>query len=282
MNVLEAVRAAVIGLVAVIACLAGLVVAPALAADPAVVKLLEKSGTTEQLALIGPNTEQQLRASPPDGIPPEYAAAFAAVVGKALDGDRLFSTVEDALAAATDDEEVAVLTAFYSSDLGRRVVAAEISAASLQDEIEQRLDELLAKARKDPRRLALYESIESATSSSVAAALTSESIMLSIAISISEANGVDPDDHQITDMKVRLALMHKDIVEAARQAILAGHELIYAGISTDDLVAYSNFLKSRPATRMNYVISGTLTGFFGDAVAEIGKAFAAIVHQKRT
>ena len=109
-----------------------------------------------------------------------------------------------------------------------------------------------------------------------------ESIMLSIAISISEANGVEPDDSQIRDMKVRLALMHKDIVEAARQAILAGHELIYAGISTDDLAAYSNFLKSRPATRMNYVISGTLTGFFGNAVAEIGKAFAAIVQQKRT
>ena len=145
MKMLRLIGAAVIG--------ATVLATQALAADAAAVRtMMEKSGLVTQYQDLGDAMRAGMLKSPPPMLPAGVAALMATIVGNTMDGKKLLDEVQSVLAASLSANDVAAMDAFFDSDLGARIVKAEIagSALSVQDEINANAKGLTAEARKDP------------------------------------------------------------------------------------------------------------------------------------
>ena len=133
--------------------------------------------------------------SPPPMLPAGVAALMATIVGNTMDGNKLLDEVQTVLAASLSADDVKAMDAFFDSDLGSRIVKAEIagSAPSVQDEINANAKALAAEARKDPERAAVFERIDKMLNTSELSARSSESLLRAMSLAMAEAGPMPPD-----------------------------------------------------------------------------------------
>ena len=163
----------------------------ALAADAGAVRtMMEKSGFVAQYSDLGEQMRQGIIKSPPPMLPPGFAALVATIVGNTMDGKKLLDDVQTVLAASLSDKDVATLDGFFDSDLGQRIVKAEIAAASLavQEEINANAQDLVAKARKEPERVAVFDRIDKMLHTAELSARSSESLLRAMVVAMTAAN----------------------------------------------------------------------------------------------
>lgn len=269
------------------AALAGalLLVLPAWAVDAAAVRTtMEKSGLTAQYIDLGAQLRDGLLRSPPPMLQPGVVSLMATIVGNAMDGKKLLDEVQTVLAASLSDDDVTAMNAFFNSDLGSRLVTAEIAAAALpvQEEIADNADALVAEARKEPRRAAVFARIDRLLNSSELSARSSESLLRAMAVAMADAGPASPDADRLAAVDQRIAAMHATLVDQARTMMLAGAQRIYRGFSTAEMERYAGFLETPPSQIMYAAVNGVMQGFYAETGRRIGEELAAALRQQKT
>ncbi len=257
----------------------------ALAADPAAVRtMLEKSGFVAQYTDLGEQMRQGMINSPPPMLPPGVATLMASIVGNTMDGKKLLDEVQTVLAASLSDEDVAALSAFFDSDLGSRIVKAEVASSTLsaQEEISAKTDALVAEVRKDPERLAVFNRIDTMLHTAELSARSSESMLRAMAMAMAEASPMPPQPGQMAQADARIKAMHAAFVAQARTMVLAAAQYGYRDLSTAEMKRYADFLETDPSLVMYAAFSGVMDTFYAETGKRIGEELAAAVRQRKT
>ena len=262
-----------------------LLVPPAFAADGAAVRtMMEKSGLVAQYQDLGTQMREGVLASPPPTLSPGVVSLLATIVGKTMDGNKVLDQLQTVLAASLTADEVTAMDTFFDSDLGARIVKAEIAGAapSVQNDINANVDALAAKARKDPARAAVFDRIDSMLKTSELSARSSQSLMRAMTIAMAESGPIAPDPERLATVNQRIDAMYGPLVKQIRTVVLATAERIYSGFSTAEMEAYAKFLGSPPSRVMYAAFSGVMDRFYVETGKRIGQELAAAMRQQKT
>ncbi len=262
-----------------------LMVPPAFAADAAAVRTtMEKSGLVAQYVDLGAQIRDGLLRSPPPTLPPGTVSLMATIVGNTMDGKKLLDDVQTVLAASLSDDEVTAMDAFFDSDLGSRIVKAEIAGAALsvQDEIGANVQALIAAAHEDPERAAVFERIDKMLNSSELSARSSESLLKAMSMAMAESGPMPPDPDKLAQVDQRIDAMHDALVKQAHTMILATAQRLYCDFSTAEMERYTGFLATDPSQIMYAAVSGVIDGFYAETGKRIGAELAAAIRQQKT
>ena len=277
MKLLKVIGAAVIGLT--------VLATQAFAADAAGVRtMMEKSGLVAQYTDLGAQVRDGLLKSPPPMLPAGVVSLMATIVGNTMDGRKLLDQVQTVLAASLSADDVAAMDSFFDSDLGTRLVKAEIAgdAPAVQDEIGANAEALVAEAKKDPQRAAVFERIDQMLNTSELSARSSESLLRAMAVAMAENGPTPPDPDRFAQADARITAMHGALVTQARAMMLASAERVYRGFSTAEVETYAKFLETGPAQIMYAAFSGIMGTFYAETGKRIGEELAAAVRQQKT
>lgn len=258
---------------------------PALAADAGAVRtMMEKSGIVAQYQDLGDQMRQGVLNSPPPMLPPGTATLMAQIVGNTMDGKKLLDQLQTVLAASLSADDVTTMNAFFDSDLGSRIVKAEKAGGvlSMQEEINANAEALVADARKDPERAAVFERIDKTLNSSELSARSSESLLKAMSTAMAESGPMPPDPDKLALVDQRIAAMHGALVDQAHTMILASAQRIYRGISTADMTTYADFLETPPSQIMYAAFSSVMDGFYAETGKRIGEELSAAIRQQKT
>lgn len=277
MTLLRMIAATVLGLV--------VAVPSAFAADAAAVRaMMEKSGLVAQYSDLGTQMHDALIKSPPPGLKPGLASLMATIVGNTMDGKQVLDQVQTILAGSLSADDLKAMDTFFVSDLGSRIVKAEIagSAPAAQDHVDQNAQQLLAQARGDPQRVALFEDIDRKLKSSELSARASQSLLRALSMAMAESGPVPPDPKRIAAANAHIDAMHGALVREAQLAMIASAEWTYRSFSTAEMKTYAAFLESDPSQIMYAAVSAVMDGFYAKTGKRIGEELAAAVKQQRT
>ena len=259
--------------------------AQAFAADAAAVRtMMEKSGLVAQYQDLGTQIREGILQSPPPMFPPGTVSLLATIVGNTMDGKVLLDQVQTVLAASLSADDVTAMDGFFDSDLGARIVRAEIAGAapSVQNEISAHADALVAEARRDPQRATVFERIDKMLSTSELSARSSESLLHAMAIAMAEGGPTPPDPDKLAQANRRIDAMHGALLKQIRTMMLATAERIYRDFSTAEMETYAEFLGSPPSQVMYAAFSGVMDGFYVKTGKRIGEELAAAMRQQKT
>lgn len=269
------------------AALAGavLLATQALAADTVAVRtMMQKSGIVAQYQDLGEQMRAGMLKSPPPMLAPDVASMMATIVGNTMDGGQLLDQVQKVLADSLSDDDVTAMNRFFDSDLGGRIVKAEIAAAApaRQDEITAKAQELLATAQKDPDRLAVIERIDKTLHTSELSARATESLIRAMSNAMAEAGPAAPDPHKLAEANARIDAMHGSLVRQMHDVVVATAESVYQEFSTAEMKTYADFLESDPSQIMYATFNGIMKRFYAETGRKIGEELAAAVRQQKT
>ncbi len=269
------------------AALVGVVVfaTQALAADTAAVRtMMEKSGLVAQYQDLGAQIRQGILQSPPPMFSQGTVSLLATIVGNTMDGNKLLDQVQTVLAASLSADDLKAMDTFFDSDLGSRIVKAEIAGAApaVQNEINANAEALIAKANKDPQRAAVFERIDNLLKTSELSARSSQSLLRAMAIAMAESGPMPPDPAKLAETNQRIDAMHGALVKQIRSMMLATAERIYRDIPTAEMETYANFLGSPPSEVMYAAFSGVMDRFYVETGKRIGEELAAAMRQQKT
>ncbi len=255
------------------------------AADASAVRtMMEKSGFVAQYQDLGAQMRAGMLKSPPPQLPPGIATLMATIVGNTMDGNKLLDQLQTVLAASLSNNDVTAMDAFFDSDLGSRIVKAEIAGAALsvQDEINANAEKLIAEADKDPARIAVFKHIDKMLSTSELSARSSESLLRAMAVAMIEAAPTGADSDRLAQANQRIDAMHGKLVEEIRGMMVATAERIYRDFSTAEMKTYADFLELPPSQIMYAAFSEVMNGFYAETGTRIGEELAAAVRQQKT
>jgi hypothetical protein len=262
-----------------------LLVPPAWAVDAAAVRTaMEKSGLVAQYQDLGAQIRDGLLHSPPPMLPSGTVSLMATIVGNTMDGNKLLDQLQTVLAASLSDDDVKAMDAFFDSDLGSRLVKAEIAgtAISVQNEISANADALVAEARMDPERAAVFERIDKMLQTSELSARSSESLLRALSVAMAESGPIPPDPAKLAEANQRIDAMHGALVKQISAMMLATAERIYRDFPTAEMQTYADFLASPPSQVIYAALAGVMKGFYVETGKRIGEELAAAVRQQKT
>ena len=246
--------------------------------------MLEKSGFVAQYAGLGEQMRQGMIESPPPMLPPGVVTLMATIVGNTMDGGKLLEEVQTVLAASLSDKDVAALDAFFETELGMRIVKAEVAGSALpvQQKISAEAETLAAEARKDPERIAVFDRIDKMLHSAELSARSSESLLRAMSIAMAESGPMPPDPDKLAEADARIAAMHGTFVAQARTMIVAAAQYVYRDFSTAEMKRYADFLETDPSQVMYAAFSGVMDTFYAETGKRIGEEMAAALRQQKT
>jgi hypothetical protein len=272
-------------MIAVTALGMALALPSALAADAAAVRtMMEKSGLVAQYTDLGGQMRDALFKSPPPMLQSGTASLMATIVGNTMDGKQVLDQVQTILAGSLSADDLKAMDAFFDSDLGSRIVKAEIagSTPAAQDQIDAKAQQLLAEARQDPQRVALFEDIDRKLNTSELSARASQSLLRALSTAMAESSPMPPDPNKVAQANAHIDAMHAALVKEAQLTMIASAEWIYRDFSLTEMQSYATFLESEPSQIMYAAVSAVLDGFYAETGKRIGDELAAAVRQQKT
>ncbi len=277
MKRLRLIGAAVVGVI--------LLVPQAFAADAAAVRtMMEKSGLVAQYQDLGEQMRQGVLNSPPPQFSSGTVSLLATIVGNTMDGSKLLDKLQTVLAASLSADDVKAMNAFFDSDLGARIVKAEIAGGTLkvQNEISANAQALVAEARKDPERVAVFMHIDKMLNTSELSTRSSESLLRAMAVAMAENGPTPPDPGKLAEANQHIDAMHGALLKQIRTMMLATAERIYRDFSTAEMKTYAEFLGSPPSQVMYAAFSSVMDGFYVETGTRVGQELAAAMRQQKT
>ena len=277
MKLLRVIGAAAIGVT--------MLAAHALAADAGAVRtMMEKSGLVAQYENLGSQIHDAILKSPPPNMSPGLVSLMATIVGHTMDGKKLLAEVQSELVPVLSADDVKAMDAFFDSALGARIVKAETagSTPAVQDEIDANAKALVAEARKNPRRMAVFDRIAKMLNTAELSAHSSESLMRAMAVAMAESGPMAPDPSRLAKVNARIDAMHGALVKQAHTMMLATAERVYRGFSTAEMETYANFLKTTPSQAMYAAVSAVMDRFYTETGKRIGEELVAAFRQQKT
>jgi len=202
------------------------------------------------------------------------------VTGTMFKIDRLNAGLGDALGRhpLSEDDQAAV-EKFYDSDLGKRIVAAEVASNKLDaDQSDKALDEgKKLSAKLSPRRAAdyvRYVNVASGPSLAIGDGLLRTGV-LAVFLSRTHGGNADVPWPQIdTAMDSVAARALPDI----RQNMAWGNAYVYESFTDTELETYLDFLASPAGQHFYAACAGALDDVIDDEVTRFGSAVAAAVN----
>lgn len=192
------------------------------------------------------------------------------------DDDRLFAVFEQRFTSELAGADLGPMITFFTSDLGRRVTTLEISArrAMLDKTVDEAARVALeeAQAAGDPR-LALIEDFIVAgdlVEANVASGLNSN---LAFYKGVSEGGGMPyaiSEDEMLADVWGQ----EPQIREDTRTWLLSYLNLSYKPLSDNDLMAYTEFSRTKPGVAMNLAMFAAFDEMFSDISSRLGSGAA--------
>jgi hypothetical protein len=126
--------------------------APVVAQDRAASDLFDKLGLPEIITVMRDEGLRYGDTIATDMLPSGPSPRWSARLDTIYDVDAMTKAMRDAFVTAMAGRDIAAITEFYDSDLGRDIVALEISArrAMLDDDVDAAAKDMAAKALADP------------------------------------------------------------------------------------------------------------------------------------
>jgi hypothetical protein len=216
----------------------------------------------------------------PSGGGPGWKAAVAEIYDTAKLVDRFTATLEAELAA--DPEALAEIIAFFSSDLGQRVVTLEIEARrgfiDIPTEEAARVAADKRVAARDPKVALLRRFIEAGDllEMNVAAALTGNLAFTKGMAKTGAYGKALPEDQILSDIWAQEEQIRID----TSTWLYAYLGLAYDPLSEADLEAYTEFMESPAGQRLNAALFTAFDAAFRQVSYDLGHA-AGIAMQGR-
>lgn len=253
--------------------------------DSPVREMMAVSGMVEQFADLGENFRAGiLQAAGQTAMPPDVVNDLADIASRQVDGTAYLRALEVGLEATLSADEIAAVTAFYSSPLGQRVKEAEVANSTIEamTELESRREEIRAELDKDPRRLALAQALDEALLASELSATVAGAVARAMLVGAVEALPPSGNPEALAAIERQLESMHGQTVEQMREALLVTYAFMYRSISDDDFAAYAEFLKTDAARAAYAAVFEVTSNFMTERAQQIGKEFGALLRQKKT
>jgi hypothetical protein len=257
---------------ALIAC-AGLA-SPGLgaAADP-VDELMQKSGLWKQIGEFEPTMQAGIAQSQPGGKPLDEdalrALRRAAAAGYAP--ERMRAAVRAQMARELAPRDIREVMAWLSTDLGRRITAAEEKASEPAQ--AQRLADAGARMlAKMPRsRRALLERLVTATRAAEFNASLLIDTTVGVMRGIELVTPQDGDNPGAEEVIAGIEARKPALIEAMRAESAAAFAVAYESLRDADLRKYVRFAESPLGGRYHDVTSRALESALADGAQEMGR-----------
>jgi hypothetical protein len=266
-----------------------IVLAPAAYADDhraAVSAMMEQSGLRGQFANLGDAFRlgiTQDTGDRQDAFPAEQLAALADIGERSFKDPSFLEDIESALAETLSAEEIAAVSAFYTTSLGQRIKAAEVAAstAEAQLEIDARRAELRAELEREPERLRIFQSIDDLLHTSEISTTTAVSIARTLWTSIleSQSQGLAPEALAALDQAVEA--IYPQMLADTREYIIASSAWTYRNLSLEEIRTYADFLQTDEARAAYAALQAGLGEAMEKRGREIGRAFADLLKQQK-
>jgi hypothetical protein len=267
-------------------CMLLVLAAPAVAdTEPAVAEsLMRKSGLWEQLGDVAREVRTGMLASTGQGSrkPSETEAArLSSAVERAYSVDRLRSVCLAVLSRELDPSHLPALNAWYDGTLGRTIARLE-EAASRKGESREMIEQGAALLRNmpDSRRRTLHEIVLVTRSAELAAELT-----ISTAVATQQAAAsVSPNAARASAAELRAVLerQRQQLIRTYGALSLVSFAVTYSSLSSDDLAAYIEFLRSEAGQHYSAAGIRAISAAMLKAAAEFGRALPGAKDKSHT
>ena len=214
----------------------------------------------------------------PGGPSPDWGMAVSVI----YDAQMMYEEVRGAFDEALAGEDVAAMTAFFTSDLGRQIVELEVSArrALLDDAVEEAAYEhaALSAADETPRYLLVEEFIgtNGLIDSNVEGALNaSYAFYMGLIDGGAMPIGVTAET-ALQDVWARESEIRMNTAEWAYAFLL----MAYAPLSDEDLRAYIAFSATEAGEALNDALFLAFNGTFDDISRALGLASARFMQSQ--
>jgi hypothetical protein len=172
-----------------------------------------------------------------------------------------------ALAAGLDAASVAKSNAFLASDLGRRMVAADVAIAKFDEPTLEKIMNGALSAPSNPKRDALLDQIEVATRSTDSAVDIYFEIGRALAVGTAIGSGMDPVAAGERATKAGDAAARADLAASLHAPLRRYLAYGYRDLSDEDLKHLLKFLESRAGKRYVLAYNAAMAAGF-DAMAK--------------
>lgn len=236
--------------------------------------LMRKSGLWEQLAGIAPQVRTGMLASIAQSgrkLSSTEIERLTRAVDTAYSVQRLRSGCLSAISKDLDQQRVAALRRWFDAPTGRTITRLEEALSRHGDE-RAALEKGVALLGKMPvsRRRILDETVLATRSAELMADLTI-STMLATQQGVAS---VSPEAAYPTagEVKARLDAQRQQLIRTFSRIAVANFAVAYSSLSTEELGAYVDFLKSEAGRHFTAVGSRAFSAVMLDAAAQLGRA----------
>jgi Uncharacterized protein conserved in bacteria (DUF2059) len=264
---------------AFIAC-AGLA-SPGLAAADPVDELMHKSGLWKQIGEFEPTMQAGIAQSQWEGkrLDEDALRALRRAAAAGYAPDRMRAAVSRQIASELAPRDIREVMAWLSTDLGKRVTAAEEKASEPAQ--AQRLADAGSKAlAKLPRaRRALIERLVKATRAAEFNASLLIDTTVGVMRGIELVTPQDGDGPDTEDVVAGIEARKPALVEAMKAESAAAFAVAYESLRDADLEKYVRFAESPLGGRYHDVTSRALEAALADAAHEMGRQLGILTRR---
>ncbi len=200
-----------------------------------------------------------------------YLAAVSAAAERGFRIDIFEPPALAALAADLDAATVAKTTDFLGSELGRRMVAADVAIAELDEATINKIMDGALSAPSDPKRDALLDQIEAATRSTDSAVEIYLGIGRAIAVGTAIGSGMDPVAADLRASKAADAGARADLASSLHAPLRRYIAYGYRDLSEADLKHLLKFLDSPAGKRYVLAYNAAMRAGFGAMAQRCGE-----------
>ena len=205
--------------------------------------------------------------------------SWQAVIRRTYDGERMLNAFADRFAAELENDDVQPMLDFFTSDLGRRIVAFEIGArrALLEDGIEEAAIETWEEARDEgSERLAQIErfvEVNDLVESNVMGAMNANYAFYTGLLDGNAFPRQLTEDQVLSDVWGQEEAIREDTTEWVFSYLM----LAYGPLSDEDLEVYTALSETDEGRALNRALFAAFDDVFTDISRTLGLAAARFI-----
>ncbi len=206
-------------------------------------------------------------------ITPEFAEAWKSSVMASFKPNMLSSRVGDKLKDYFTPEEKKTLFEYFNSKFGKKVTALEKAAQAPQKqaEIMQKAAAILAEGKKQPDRIALYQSLDKALKLSETATALAVNSQIAMVIGMQAANTSPQKGPSFEQLRNAMLAQSGKIKAAVTNVLMVNFIYTYRSLTMPELKKYLAFLKSDAGQKFAFGLFKAQDSVLTDATHDFGK-----------
>ena len=243
-------------------------------------RLIEATRLAEVLDVMRDEGLEHAEAIELGSFPGQGGLAWRVEAERIHDVDRAMKDMRTSLSASLIDDEIDPVIAFFETDLGSKIISAEISAreAMLSDEVDEMAEDALAemRARDDPRLDALARFI-------VANDLIESNVVGGLNSNFAFFRGLVDGGAYETEMTESQMLsevwsQEEDLRQGSEEWLFSYLGLAYSALDDDELEAYIEISQTKAGSVFNRAIFAAFDVLFTRTSYELGVAAARFMN----